>query len=231
MYFQNFPYTYYTLDDGTTVQVITNITQRVQFSDELKNSLSLFDEYDVVDGETPELVADKFYNNPELHWVILHANEIIDPRFEWVLSQSDLEKYVAEKYIDVNAVHHYEDTNGVVVNGIVYLESNNEFQNMFADQAIVNTTNSGTGYITAKNSNSNVLITVTTGGFITGDAISVASNANITANVTATQAVYGLPVTNTIYEERVNETKRRIRVIKSEYVESIVNDFKKKITS
>ena len=54
MYFKSFPYTYYSLDDASTVQVVTNITSRAVLSDEVKNNLSLYDEYDIKDGETPE---------------------------------------------------------------------------------------------------------------------------------------------------------------------------------
>jgi hypothetical protein len=123
MYFKSFPYTLYSLDDISTVQVVTNITNRASLSDEVKNNLSLYDEYDIKDGETPELLADKFYGNPELHWLILHYNEIIDPRFDWPLDTNNLNRYVAGKYANVNAVHHYEDASGNYVNGTVNLLS------------------------------------------------------------------------------------------------------------
>ena len=58
MYFQNFPYTYYSLDNTNTVQIVTDITNRAVISDEVKNNLGLYDEYDIKDGETPELVAE-----------------------------------------------------------------------------------------------------------------------------------------------------------------------------
>ena len=51
MYFQNFPITYYSLDDTSTAQVVTNIALRIKLSDELKNNLALYDEYDIKDGE------------------------------------------------------------------------------------------------------------------------------------------------------------------------------------
>ena len=60
MYFEYFPQTLYTLDDGTTVKVVTNIFLRNVINDEIKNNLSLFDEYDVIDGESPEIVSNKF---------------------------------------------------------------------------------------------------------------------------------------------------------------------------
>ena len=229
MYFKSFPYTYYSLDDASTVQVVTNITNRVTLSDEVKNNLSLYDEYDIKDGETPELVADKFYNNPELHWLILHYNEIIDPRFDWPLDTNNLSRYVAGKYANVNGIHHYEDANGNYSNGNVFILSSNAFANFNVDDVITNNTNIGTGYITVKNSSSNVRITVTTGGIITGDEIIKVSNTSVRANVTSTVVLSGTPVTNYDYEDTVNESKRRIKILKASYVDAVVNDFKKKL--
>jgi len=230
MYFTSFPYTLYSLDNTTTVQVITDITKRITLSDEVKTNFALFDEYDVKDGETPELVADRFYNNPELHWIVLHYNEIIDPRFDWPLDTNNLNRYVAGKYTNVNAVHHYEDASGNYTNGNVYLISNADFTEFNVNDAITNITNSGTGYITQKNSSSNVRVTVTTGGFISGDRFKNTSNTSSSANITSTVVLSGTPVTNLIYEDTVNESKRRIKILKASYIDAIVSDFKKKLS-
>jgi len=229
MYFKSFPYTFYSLDDASTVQVVTNITNRVALSDEVKNNLGLFDEYDIKDGETPELVADKFYNNSELHWLVLHYNEIIDPRFDWPLDTNNLNRYVSSKYADVNATHHFEDANGNYTNGNAYILSSNAFTNFNVNDVITNNTNNGVGYITQKNSSSNVRVTITTGGFKTGDQILKSSNTSNRANITSTVILSGIPVTNFIFEEEINESKRRIKILKTSYVDAVVNDFKKKL--
>ena len=229
MYFKSFPYTFYSLDNTTTVQVVTNITNRVALSDEVKNNLGLYDEYDIKDGETPELVADKFYNNSELHWLVLHYNEIIDPRFDWPLDTNNLNRQVASKYTDVNATHHFEDANGNYTNGNAYILSSNAFTNFSVNDVITNNTNTGVGYITEKNSSSNVRITITTGGFKTGDQILMSSNTSNRANITSTVILSGTPVTNFTFEEEINESKRRIKILKASYVDAVVNDFKKKL--
>ena len=229
MYFKSFPYTLYSLDDISTVQVVTNITNRVSLSDEVKTNLSLYDEYDIRDGDTPELVADRFYSNPELHWLVLHYNEIIDPRFDWPLDTNNLNRQVASKYANVNGIHHYEDANGNYVNGNVYLLSSSDFTEFNIDDVITNITNTGTGYITQKNSSSNVRVTVTTGGFISGDRIKNISNTSSSANITSTVLLSGTPVTNYTYEDEVNESKRKIKILKTAYVDAIVSDFKKKL--
>lgn len=230
MYFKNFPLAYYSLyDDLSNVKVVTNITARVKLSDEVKNNLSLFDEYDVKDGDTPEIVADKFYKNPELHWIILHTNEILDARFDWPLTAENLKKYSEGKYTNINAVHHYEDTNGGYVNGNVYVQSSSGFANLYVDNVITNVTHTGTAVVTQKISSSNIRLLVSEGGVATGDKIANISNTLANISITATSTVSGIPITNLGYEDTVNESKRRIRILKAIYVDSIVRDFKKQL--
>ena len=230
MYFKSFPYTYYSLDNTSTVQVVTNITTRVTLSDEVKNNLGLYDEYDIKDGETPELLADKFYSNPELHWLILHYNDIIDPRFDWPLDTNNLNRYIDAKYANSTAVHHYEDGSGYYTNGNILLQSNNQFSYFQVGDVVVNNTNTGTGVIKTKDSNSYILVTtVASGGFIAGDQIKKSSNANTLANITVVTTYTGTPVSNFTYEDEVNETKSRIKILKASYVDAVVNDFKKKL--
>jgi hypothetical protein len=231
MYFKTFPYTYYSLDDVATTQIVTNISLRVRLSDELKNNFSLFDKYDIKDGETPEILADKFYSNPQLHWIILHTNDILDPRFDWPLTTNNLVLFAQGKYNNVNAPHHYVDANSIITNANVYLNSSSQFTNFNNNDVIVNVTNNGTGVITKLQSYSNIIVTVTDGGFITGDKITLSSNANANANITSTSIISGTPVTNLQYEDTVNDTKRKINILKNQYIDSVINDFKIKLGS
>jgi len=231
MYFQNFPYTYYSLDDIATTQIVTNISLRVRLSDELKNNFSLFDKYDIKDGETPEILADKFYSNPQLHWIILHTNDILDPRFDWPLTTNNLVLFAQGKYNNVNAPHHYVDANSIITNANVFLNSSSQFTNFNNNDVIVNVTNNGTGVITKLQSYSNIIVTVTDGGFITGDKIALSSNANANANITSTSIISGTPVTNLQYEDTLNDTKRKINILKNRYIDSVISDFKIKLSS
>ena len=231
MYFKTFPYTYYSLDDVATTQIVTNISLRVRLSDELKNNFSLFDKYDIKDGETPEILADKFYSNPQLHWIILHTNDILDPRFDWPLTTNNLVLFTQGKYNNVNAPHHYVDANSIITNANVYLNSNSQFTNFNNNDVIVNVTNNGTGVITMLQSYSNIIVTVTDGGFITGDKIALSSNAYANANITSTSIISGTPVTNLQYEDTINDTKRKINILKNRYIDSVINDFKIKLSS
>ena len=229
-YFSNFPITLYSLDDRKTVQVITNIATRGTISEEITNNLSLFYPYSKKDGETPEILADKIYNDSELHWIILHCNEIHDAMFDWPLSVPNLVSYVEAKYPSRFAIHHYEDSNEVIVTGNVYVNSANSFGNFKANDIIVNNTSDGVGVIVSKISNANVIVNVSSGGFRSGDNIKLSSNANVTANISATTTINCTAITSFTYEDRLNEAKRNIRILKPEYVEAVIREFQSKLS-
>jgi hypothetical protein len=97
-FFENFPSIAYTLDDGATEQVVKDIFKRAILSKEFQNNNSYFETYEVLGGETPEQLSFRFYGTSELHWLILLTNNIVDPRFEWPLSQDNLVKQTQSKY-------------------------------------------------------------------------------------------------------------------------------------
>lgn len=229
MYFQKFPLTFYSLDNRATVQVVTNTLLRSVFSDETKNNFTAFDEYDIKDGETPENLAFEIYGDSNLHWVILHANDIIDPRFDWPLDTFNLKRFAEGKYSNINAVHHFEDVAGNEVSGNVTLQSSSAFGLFKVGDPIINLTNEGTGYITSKASNSSINVRVSKGGFQSSNQIRLATNTQITANVTTTSILSGIPITNYVYEDRQNETKRRIKILKPQFLERLVREFDSKL--
>lgn len=115
MYFGFLPYTYYSLDNNASAQVIPNITLKAVINDKVKNNYSVYDLYDIQEEETPELVSYKFYNTTDLHWLILHMNDIVDPRFEWPLTNYELIEYCNGKYDNPQATHHWVNIDGYIV--------------------------------------------------------------------------------------------------------------------
>lgn len=97
-FFSEFPKTSYTLDDYKSRQVVVDIFRRVILAKEyLENSL-YYEEYEVLHGETPEEVSYRFYGTTDLSWAVLMVNNIVDPRFEWPISEESLYKIVEDKY-------------------------------------------------------------------------------------------------------------------------------------
>lgn len=79
-------------------KLVTDIISRIAVRSELMDKISLFYQYELKDGDTPELIAFKYYKDPEKHWIVLLSNEIIDPFFDWPLTSEQFERYLNLKY-------------------------------------------------------------------------------------------------------------------------------------
>ena len=107
MYFDSFPIIQYGSSDGT-VKNVTNLLKRIAVRSKLKTNVSFFDTYDVKNGETPEIIADKLYDDPKLHWVVMLFNNVTDRYHDWPMSEQQFDAFVNEKYSNPDGIHHYE---------------------------------------------------------------------------------------------------------------------------
>jgi hypothetical protein len=108
MYFASFPKIYYSGKGGTDHKVVTNILRRVGIRAKVKSNTSLFDTYEIKEGETPEMISHKLYGDVDYHWIVLMMNDITDRYHGWPMTTPQFLSFIDEKYDDVNAVHHYE---------------------------------------------------------------------------------------------------------------------------
>jgi len=108
MYFDNFPTIPYDAEGNGKFKDVKNLLRRVGIRAKVKANTMLFDTYDVKNGETPESIAFKLYNDSELHWVVMLVNNITDRFHDWPMSEAQFLKFVNDKYDNVDAVHHYE---------------------------------------------------------------------------------------------------------------------------
>jgi len=108
MYFANFPIIPYDSVGNGNFKLVTNLLKRVAVRSKVKSNILFFDTYDVKEGETPELIADKLYNDPELHWVILMMNNVTDRYHQWPKNTNQFIAYISDKYSNIDATHHYE---------------------------------------------------------------------------------------------------------------------------
>jgi len=97
--------------------VVRDISKQLIVLESAKANASSMTNYIVQDGETPESLAHDFYDDSSLNWVILLANDIMDPLFGWPLFTTELFAHVSKKYGAGNEykTHHWE-LDGVVVN-------------------------------------------------------------------------------------------------------------------
>lgn len=126
-YFANFPDILYPFElDGKIKLVrVKDIVANVRLRKQILSNITLYDEYDIIDGETPEIIAERVYGDPNLHWVIMLTNDRYDLWNDFPLSGDALSKYIENKYGqgNENAQHyifdspHFEDERGNIVDG------------------------------------------------------------------------------------------------------------------
>jgi hypothetical protein len=119
-YFNNLPEIYYNfiVNGDDKLFIVRDITANVRPLKNTLDNITLYDLYDIIDGETPEIISNKFYGSPKYHWAIMMANQRYDYLNDFPLPYDRLVQYCIDKYGDghIYDTHHYEDENGFVVN-------------------------------------------------------------------------------------------------------------------
>jgi len=212
-YFNFFPKTtYIKSSDSTEIDVLTNITSRFGFEQSFKENTSIFYEYEVRDGDTPEIIANKIYGDSEKHWVILSLNNIVDPNYDWPLEQRTLVRFIDEKYT-ANA----DTANGQ--SGLVWSKSNIK------------------EYYTIETTTHNASETITVNKY----QVDENTFANVTPSFTPSVALQDgsfidievSKETKTYYDFEIedNEKKRRIKILKPEFVFAVDQEFRRVISN
>ena len=110
MYFANFPLIPYDSVGNGKFKLVTNLMKRVALRSKVRTNTMLFDTYNVKEGETPEMLADKLYGDPNLHWIIMYVNGITDRYHQWPLTTPQFLAFINDKYSNPDGTHHYEIT-------------------------------------------------------------------------------------------------------------------------
>lgn len=210
-YFNFFPKTaYYKNKDSTSLDIITNITVRYNFSSDLKKNSAAYYKYKIKDGDTPENLAFKIYGSSEKHWIILTMNDIVDPIYEWPLSQRSIAKFIETKYSSPS----FSDTANTAVSGTSWAKNNTQ-----AYYKIETRTNLSNGLFKKST--------------ITVDANTYNNVTTSTTNYTLTD---GTPLRVEVsketenyydYETQLNENKREIIILKPEFSKDVDEEFKR----
>jgi len=172
--------------DGDYTRV-KNFFKRAKIREDIFQNLSFFQKHTVQGDDRPDNVANQFYDDPRLDWVVLLSNNIVNVQSEWPMSQSDFNTYVTEKYKDENTLY----------NGIHHYEANE-----------------------VKNSR---------------DVVIIPSGARVGVGQSVSYYDYGLkqqvivtdvalPVTNYMHEQKINDEKRNIFLLKPIYLNIVFDD-------
>jgi len=110
-YFTYFPTTQHDLTNIGQTVTLTNILRRFKFKSVLQDKVDSFYEYSVQTGDRADIIAEKYYGDANLAWVVLHFNDIMNPLFDFPLNENALNDLIKKKYGSIPAakaeVHEY----------------------------------------------------------------------------------------------------------------------------
>ena len=204
-YFSFFPKTFYApTDEGTSLDVVTNIMTRFKLEENLKSNSSVYYKYKIEDGDTPEILAQKVYGDVERHWIILLFNNIIDPQYDWPLNTITLNNFINNKY-SANANTIIGET------GTMWSRSN--IHSYY--KKITTTYNNKPDTITIQLDSGTYANTVAETSYIT-----LSTGEQIKKEVTKLSKSYYQ------YEDEQNENKREIKLLKPEFALDLIQEFR-----
>jgi hypothetical protein len=198
----------------TNYQIVTNLFFRLRVIRSVINNVSSYYEYLVKDSDTPSILAEKVYNNPEAHWIILLANNMVDPQYDWPLNTTEFNNYITGKYGSVaNAqvtYHHYEKviTREESLSGLITETRFDVNQVKLTDDALDVPYDYYEG----------------TGSLPETQAL---STYNLQDDRTVIEIVKRDRISYYDYESSLNDEKRNIKIIKKEYYPQIIDELNK----
>ena len=164
-------------------QIVKNIFKRAVLRDDVFNEVTAFTKYSVQGDQRPDQIANIFYNDSGLDWVILTTNNIVHLRDEWPMGNQDFLTYLNEKYTSdqLSNIHHYEtdllrDSQGKLIQP-KGLNVPGDYSISFLDNGVLRTESKLTSYTFLE------------------------------------------------HETNLNDEKRNINILKSEYLDVFLDDF------
>lgn len=199
-------------DEYVTVK---NIFRRPKLRDDMMSVVTAFEDYMILGNERPEEVSERVYGDPRFDWVILTTNNITKIRDQWPLTDVDFRKFVLDKYgseAKLGETHHYltelfvDDYNRVVMPEGLVVDSNFDASYLERNQTRQTEVSlSGTIQL-------NAMSTVDNAGTVRDSSGNIITHSNV------------FPITNYQYEQELNDAKRRIKILKDDFLNVVVSD-------
>ena len=220
-YFQQFPKILYTFASAKNqFFTVTNIFARVELLNSIMQNIEVFYQYAVQDGDTPEIVASKYYGSSDRYWLVLFANQMIDPYFDWVLNQNDLNNNIIEKYGSLGTaqatLHHVNQQQIVTTslngtsNTLTYISTANSYSYNFQTKQL--------SYQTLPTITNPIIdLGSTAVGFLDGSIVTTDTSL--------------LAISSYDYEDQQNELKRQITLIDKQYAGQLESELKKLLST
>ena len=173
---------------------VKNLFKKAELRPDIFQDLSTFQKYQIKGDDRPDNVAEDFYQDSSLDWLVLTCNNIINVQTEWPMSQRDFDKFLLDKYgtyANLESTHHHETLEVKNSKGVVMLEKGLEVESDFS--------------------------------FSYYDWWLKEQKTIATANLVT-------EVTNYQYEEKIEDAKRNIFLLKVRYLNLVTDDLEEIMT-
>lgn len=268
-YFSKFPEMIYDLtkpgSNTVNIIVVKDIVRRVKLNSNVASSVFSYDEYDIQEGERPDILAHQFYNSSKLAWIILLTNEIHDVYDDWPRTERELRNMINKKYsgsgpyvvkgTDTSVGKTYSGVNGYYYplfltakeaqnydrlqgfSGGSHTHEFSEFPSTIFYMPDGTIRGHGTGTVDASlyklwttNSGPNGVHHYErpqASGDTTKKIITTETTYELTTSPGTVQTFNSDVITNKQYEENLNESKRRIRILKPNLIQEFIDEFER----
>jgi len=197
---------------------VKNLFKRAKLRPDIEGNLAYFQNYTIIGDERPDNVAYKFYDDSTLDWLILLSNNIVNIQTEWPLPQRAFDEYLLEKYRTQDAYIKYFKLLGANV-------SPSEVPVISEEEAYHILYNGIHHYETKEVRNNSGTIIVPAGIRVPKDYKVSFFDYNLDRYVDVLNVAQ--EVTNYQYEEELQNNKRTILVLKSEYLRLVFDDIER----
>jgi len=77
---------------------VINIISSARVRESIKKKVDIFYPYTITEGERADIIASFYYGDARYSWLVYLSNEIVDPYYEWPLSESEMKNFLITKY-------------------------------------------------------------------------------------------------------------------------------------
>jgi len=212
LYFNSFPLVVAS-DYKNNAILLTNLMARVDIIPSLLKNPLLFYSYDLKDSDRPDILAHKYYDDSDKYWMVLYANQIMDPLYDWPLNSQQFDAYLKNKYSEAAGGDAF-----VLTYTTSTVQEYRKIITTYDSTSLETTTKTVVVDLTTYNS---ITAGSTTQTFFTiNNGLSTSTGASVTRTISKSAvSIYD-------YEIELNEAKQNIKLINSAYSNQLEKDLK-----
>ena len=183
---------------------VKNLFKRGTLRDDIFQDLAVFTKYEISNDDRPDNVAFNFYGDSNLDWLVLLCNNIINIQSEWPMSQKSFDNYLINKYTESGDSD--TDTYDRIYNGVHHYETKQ-------------IKNSNDVEILAEGLTASPEYTLTYYDWLVSGYVTLSKADDEIYNTSLLTQI-----TNYQYQEKIENDKRNIFLLKPLYVSLVIDD-------